>query len=192
MMWLTWRQFRAQAIVAGAFLVVLAVVLLVTGMQLSHLSDTSGFAACRSGCTSLASKFIDQLNAGGVDRGVFIAGIVLLYVVPGLIGIFWGAPLVTREIEARTFPLAWNQSVTRTRWLAVKLGLIGLAAMATAGLLSLIISWWAGPMDRAITLTGNNQGSADFARLDPLVFGARGIAPIGYAAFAFALGVVVG
>ena len=46
---------------------------------------------------------------------------VLLLAVPGLIGIFWGAPLVTRELEERTDRLVWNQSVTRTRWLAVKL-----------------------------------------------------------------------
>ncbi len=31
-----------------------------------------------------------------------------------------------------------------------------------------------------------------FTRLSPLMFGARGIAPIGYAAFAFALGVTAG
>ena len=33
--------------------------------------------------------------------------------------------------------------------MAVKLALIGLAAMVTAGLLSLLITWWAGPIDRA-------------------------------------------
>ena len=35
---------------------------------------------------------------------------------------FWGAPLLAREFETGTFRLAWTQSVTRTRWLAVKLG----------------------------------------------------------------------
>ena len=68
---------------------------------------------------------------------------------PGIIGIFWGAPLVARELEAGTFRLAWTQSVTRTRWLAVKLGVVGLASMAVAGLLSLMVTWWASPLDRA-------------------------------------------
>jgi hypothetical protein len=40
----------------------------------------------------------------------------------------WGAPLVARELEAGTFRLTWNQSITRTRWLAVKLTLTGAAA----------------------------------------------------------------
>ena len=69
---------------------------------------------------------------------------------PALIGVFWGAPLITRELEAGTHRLVWNQSVTRTRWLATKLGLTGLAAMAAAGLLSLAVTWWASPIDAAV------------------------------------------
>jgi len=77
--------------------------------------------------------------------------------------------------------LAWNQSVTRTRWLAVKLGLVGVASMATAGLFSLMVTWWAAPIDKVV-----------MNRITPELFPARGIAPIGYAAFAFALGVAAG
>jgi ABC-2 type transport system ATP-binding protein len=94
--------------------------------------------------------------------------------------------------QAGTFRLAWNQSVTRTRWLAVKLGLIGLAAMATAGLLSLVVGWWASPIDRALGLPAGRNGTSGINRFAPLLFGARGITPIGYAAFAFALGVTAG
>jgi hypothetical protein len=104
---------------------------------------------------------------------------VLVLVAPGLLGMFWGAPLVAREFEDGTFRLAWTQSVTRTRWMAVKLAVMGLASMAAAGLLSLVVTWWAGPLDRAAL----NQ----FATFDQ-----RGIAPIGYAAFAFTLGVLAG
>ena len=115
-----------------------------------------------------------------------------MYLVPALIGIFWGAPLIAREFETGTHRLAWNQSVGRTRWTAVKLGLIGAAAVATAGLLSLMIGWWASPIDQAMAL-GNQFGMGNhFPRLSPLVFAARGVAPLGYAAFAFALGVTAG
>ena len=58
----------------------------------------------------------------------------VVVVVPALIRLFWGAPLVSRELETGAFRLAWTQSVTRTRWLAVKLAAAGLAAMAVAGL----------------------------------------------------------
>ena len=119
-------------------------------------------------------------------------GIGVLYVVPAVIGLFWGAPLVTRELETGTFRLAWNQSVTRTRWLAVKLGLIGLASMAAAGLFSLMVTWWSSPIDRAAGFESGRNTASGVARLAPLLFGARDIAPVGYAAFAFALGVTVG
>ena len=47
----------------------------------------------------------------------------MLAVVPAVVGAFWGAPLVARELEAGTHRLAWTQSVTRGRWLATRLGL---------------------------------------------------------------------
>ena len=109
-----------------------------------------------------------------------------MLVLPALIGIFWGAPLIARELDAGTHRLVWNQSVTRTRWLAVKLGLIGLAAVAVVGLGSLAVDWWSDPIDKAAVAAHN------VSRIEPLLFGARGIAPMGYAAFAFALGVTLG
>jgi hypothetical protein len=104
---------------------------------------------------------------------------VLVLVAPALIGMFWGAPLAAREFEDGTFRLAWTQSVTRTRWMAVKLAVVGLACMAAAGLLSLVVTWWSSPLDRAAL----NQ----FATFDQ-----RDIVPVGYAAFAFTLGVLAG
>jgi hypothetical protein len=193
MIWLTWRQFRAQAIVAISALATLAIALAVTGPQLASMYGTSGIATCsaKSDCGAVVSKFISELKADSVYEALFYVGIAVLYAAPVAIGVFWGAPLVTREYEAGTLRLVWNQSVIRTRWLAAKLGLIGLAAIATAGLFSLIVSWWASPIDRAIQ-AGNSGGTIGFGRLDPLVFGASGIVPIGYAAFAFALGVTAG
>jgi hypothetical protein len=193
MIWLTWRQFRAQAWVASAALAVLAVVLAVTGFRLTHLYDTSGIAVCHAhgDCGTVINAFLNQAKAG-IYSVLFYGGAAVMYAAPAIIGIFWGAPLVTREIETGTFRLAWNQSVTRTRWMTVKLGLIGLAAMATAGLLSLMITWWASPIDGALGLPAGRNGTGDINRFTPLLFGARGITPIGYAAFAFALGVTAG
>lgn len=193
MIWLTWRQFRAQAWVASAALAVIAVALAISGVRLAHLYDASGIAACQAhgDCGTVVTAFLNQAKAG-IYGVLFYGGAVVVYAAPAIIGIFWGAPLVTREIEAGTFRLAWNQSVTRTRWTAVKLGLIGLAAMATAGLLSLMITWWASPIDDALGLPAGRNGPGGVNHLTPLLFGARGITPVGYAAFAFALGVSLG
>jgi hypothetical protein len=190
MTWLSWRQSRGQTVAAAAALAVLAIVLAVTGPNVAHLYDTSGIAGCHpaASCRFLADAFQNKL--AGTDAVVFFAGIVVLLVAPALIGVFWGAPLVTREIEARTLPLAWNQSVTRTRWMAVKLGLVGLPAVATAGLLSLMLTWWSSPIDTSLALSDTSK--VNLTRLGPTLFASRDITPVGYAAFAFVLGVAAG
>jgi hypothetical protein len=63
--------------------------------------------------------------------------------------------------------------------------------MAVTGLLSLAVSWWSSPIDRAVG-NGTQSGLFNLPRIVPAIFGARGVVPIGYAAFAFALGVAVG
>ena len=171
---LTWRQLRPSALGACGALLVVAALAVLTGPDLAR-TWTATLAACRpSGdCTAAAAAF------ARTDEGLRAALGTLVTVVPGLIGVFWGAPLVAREVEAGTFPLVWTQSVTRTRWLVVKLAVIGLAGMMVTGLLSAVVTGWAAPMDDA--------GAAVYA-----TFGQRDLAPVGYAALAFAIGVTAG
>ena len=200
MIWLTWRQFRAQAITAAAALAAFAIVAAITGSHLSSTYHSSGLATCHGGtCAGLASTFLSNLASGGgfaVVPGsdymiLYFLSILVILIAPAVIGTFWGAPLIARELEAGTFRLAWNQSITRTRWLAVKLTLIGAAAMAVTEAFSLIQAWWAAPIGKAVGLGG---GSSIFSetRFGVFVFPTHGITPLGYAAFAFALGVTAG
>ncbi|AWS46935.1 ABC transporter permease [Streptosporangium sp. 'caverna'] len=179
MIWLTWRQFRGSAVMTAAVLVILAVVLALTGPDLAS-RYSAGIAGCVSDDT--CERFFDRFFDG--YELLFVAVSFVVLALPALIGLFWGAPLITRELEAGTHLLVWNQSVTRGRWLAVKLGLIGLAAMAAAIASGLAVTWWSDPLDKSAV--------PDLALMAPLVFGARGIAPMGYAAFALVLGVTVG
>ncbi len=173
MTWLSWRQLRAQAASTYAAVVAAAVVLAITGPRLLDLARADG-------------NVFDRLS--GTDRGLFYGGIVIVALVPALIGAFWGAPLVARELEAGTHRLVWNQSVTRTRWLAAKLGTTTLAAAAAVGGLTLAASWWARPIDGATSSTRGGLPS----RLTPVAFAMRGVAPIGYTVFALMLGVTLG
>jgi hypothetical protein len=175
MIWFTLRQFRAQLVTTLAAFAVVGVALVVTGLQMANLYRSLGLPGCRDNCQPLLQRFVEQAQGK-----VYLAAIVQ-YVVPVLIGVFWGAPLFTREFEAGTHRLAWNQSVTRTRWLATKLVVLGLVSMATTGLLGLAISVWARRVDEAA-----------MDRITPFLFGARGVVPLAYAAFAVALGVSVG
>jgi hypothetical protein len=168
--WLSWRQLRIQALAAAVGVAAAAVVLAVTG---PHLADLTG-------------NVFDQLTRG--DRWLYNAGVVVLAVAPAVLGAFWGAPLVARELEAGTHRLVWTQSVTRRRWLATRLGLALLAAAVTMGVLALAVTWWASPLDG---LQSDTRGSLP-ARLTPVVFGMRGIVPVAYGVFAVALGVAIG
>src|SRR3984957_8835726 len=171
-----WLQARTQTAIAVAALAAAAVVAAVTGPRLLHFYDTQVLTChVANDCTSVTTAFLASY------RWMQVFAPILLLVLPALIGMFWGAPLVARELETGTFRMAWTQSVTRGRWLAVKLVLLGLASMAVTGLLSLILTWWFSPIDRI-----------QLNPLDPSLFGERGIAPVGYAAFAFALGATAG
>jgi len=166
------RMTRVQIFTAAAAIAVLAIVAAITGPHLAHLyAMTVGACGRRSAC--VAAALASQDSTLRLWLGV------LVVVVPGLVGMFLGAPLVAGELEDGTVSLAWTQSVTRARWLIVRLVVTGLASVGVAGLVSLIVTWWASPLDRA----GMNQFGS---------FDERGIVPLGYAAFAFMLGVTVG
>lgn len=169
-----WLQSRAQTITVAVLLAAIAVALAVTGPQLVHLYDTTVAGCSANGdCQGATTAFLQN------DHALRTLLNDLLVVVPAIIGLFWGAPLVARELEGGTFRLAWTQSVTRTRWLAIRLAVVGLASMAVAGLFSLMLTWWSSPLDRAL---GTPFSSFDY----------RDLVPAGYAAFAFALGVTAG
>jgi hypothetical protein len=169
-----WMQSRVQSLVAAIGLLAVAVALALTGPHLAQLYHSTVTSCTEAGdCANALNAFVRT------DAGLRTWLGVLVVTVPGLLGIFWGAPLVAREIEAGTYRLAWTQSVSRTRWLLTKLGLRGLISMATAGLLSLLVTWWASPLDRA-------------AQTAFSTFDGRDLVPIGYAAFAFVLGVTAG
>ncbi|WP_199443150.1 ABC transporter permease subunit [Umezawaea beigongshangensis] len=163
MTWLTLRQFRLSALAVSALLAVVAAALLAAGRPVVTV-----------GGPGLTPD----------DSTHYYLGLVVLHVFPAIIGAFWGAPLISREVESGTHRLVWNQGVTRTRWLLAKAGLIALAVVVVTGLLSLLVSWWASPVDAIATENGPAA-----LRIEPMIFGARGVVPVAHAVFAFALGV---
>ncbi len=175
MIWTAWRQFRAQAVI-GAIAFALAAAYLVL-LAVDVHSNYHALAACLAkGCgEGTIHAYKDRYNT------VIPVTDLLLLAVPAILGVFWGAPLISTELTAGTHRLAWKQSVTRSRWLAVKLAVVGLSAMAFAGMLGLLLTWAASPYDKI---------EAD--RFSSTVFGARDIVPFAAAAFAFTLGAAAG
>jgi hypothetical protein len=189
MIWMTWRQFRPAAIAAAAALVAVAAIVAATRPTLMSLYTSAGLPGCHAACGTDASNFFNAAQQSYTGK-IFWLGLGIMYLVPAVTGLFWGAPLIAREFESGTFRLAWSQSVTRARWATIKLVLVGAAAMLTAGLMSLLIGWWSSPLYQAANQGGPNVLSID--RLSAKLFATTGIVPVGYAAFAFALGATAG
>jgi hypothetical protein len=179
MTWVIWRQYRVTAAIAGAILTAFAVLFLITGLQ-----DATRWHAALASCTRNATcgdlGQIVSLTTGPVDGPVYTLTILTL-AVPLLFGMFWGSPAVARERETGTVQFAWTQSVTRRRWLSVKTGWLLLAGAVFGGAVAGIVSWWYAPLNAL----KQNQ-------FTPGYFDLQGIAPIGYAVFAVALGIAAG
>ena len=187
MIWLAWRQHRKQVLYTGAGLVVLAAMVIPTGLAMHHAFEQHGLAACIAAaghaesasanterCSLALKQFNNQFHTLATVGPLFI-------VLPLLVGMFWGAPLVAREIENGTHRLVWLQGISRRRWALVKVGLAGAVALTVAVGYGLGMSWWMDPLSQV-----GNSRFAYFA------FDMQGLAPIGYTAFAVALGVAAG
>lgn len=73
--------------------------------------------------------------------------------------------------------------MSRGRWLATKLGIFLIGAAVVAVGLTQVMTWWSAPIEGV---------QEDFGRLNPDVFDFRGVVPVAYTMFAFALGAAAG
>lgn len=162
MIWVTWRQHRAQTIACLIVFCAVAVFAITVGTSMRATFTSDGLPAClaRSGgasCPAVITSFVSQFN-----RSLIMIVSVPLLVIPGLLGIVVGAPLLGGELERGTWRLAWTQTVPRTRWLAAKLGLItGGLIIFGAGVTALVI-WSHAPLDQVVSRLGPSplSGSA--------------------------------
>lgn len=174
MTWLVWRQYRLQAAAAAVLLAGFAAVMVVSGLQMASQWHAM-LGSCTSGGGQNSCAEMPLGNAIGHDFEV------LSVIVPAILGIFLGAPLVASEIENGTNQYAWTQTVTRTRWLTIKAGWLLLAAAVWGGAVAALVTWWSGPRNAL-------YGDA----FQPNYFDVQGIVPVGYAVFATSLGIAAG
>ncbi|MEV4510373.1 transporter [Dactylosporangium sp. NPDC049525] len=179
MLWVTWRQHRAELFAAAVLLVLIAAPLLWTGFAMHAEYRADGVAGCvadpstRPGCEPLIQAFADRHAEWG-RRLMWTAFL------PALAGVFVGAPLLAREFEQGTWRLAFTQSVSRTRWTVTKLTLVGVTVAAMTATVAALLAWWRGPLDDI------------HGRLNATSFVIAGPSLTSAALFAFALGVLAG
>jgi hypothetical protein len=180
MIWVSWRQHRSQAITCLGLLVALAVfaILVSSSMRAAFSRDDLAGCLARSqgmGCPAQVGSFMDQFSSQ-----VNIAFWSVLILLPGLIGVVVGAPLLGRELEFGTWRMAWSQTVPRTRWLVTNLALVGGGLVVLGAAMTALISWYREPMDR---LTGHLINN---------VYDFEGLVFTAYIVCAFGLAVLAG
>jgi hypothetical protein len=183
--WLIWRQHRKQLVVTLVALVALAAVMVPSGLAIHRSAAELGLPECVRQATAMGTNS-HAICGSALERfselhvsGAFF-GVLLFVFAPLLIGLFWGAPLVAREVEQGTHRLVWTQGVSRQRWVLTKIAFVGVVALVISAVYGLGLSWWMAPLN----LTGSRFGYMSFDM--------QGVVPIGYTLFAVALGVFAG
>src|SRR5258708_36704381 len=112
MIWLSWRQHRTELLVAfllavgfGSGITLLTLLIQSDAAGVSHICRTTPGPLCLAAGNDFASQF-SLPNFLLYDS---------LLVLPGLAGIYIGAPLLAREFEQGTARLIWTQGITRRR-----------------------------------------------------------------------------
>src|SRR5690348_8328861 len=175
MIWLTWRQHRAAIVAIAVVVAILGTIFIVTGQQMANAFQQLGVADCLAhpthpNCRDIVGSFYD-------DYGGLVGISEWLNLLPALLGLLVGAPLVAREIEQGTHYLVWTQGISAGRWLAIKLAILFAVTITATLLLTVVMSWW------HATAWNQLQG-----HITPEMYDFEGIVPLAYAVFALALG----
>ncbi|MET9416664.1 ABC transporter permease subunit [Streptomyces klenkii] len=171
--WLVWRQHRT------AFAAVLLLTAAGCVNMLWQRHATLGWLD-----RARADSAVDLLDAFGQRYGgPFQDATWMMSLVPVVAGVFLGAPLIAGDRERRTAQLVTTQSVTRGRWLAVKLGTaVLITVVCSAALSAVFTSWWEPAHDLV--------NSGDWLSDD--VFFHTGPVPVAVALLHLAVGVALG
>ncbi len=177
MIWVSWREQRAETIVAGLIVAIMAALLVPSGLHMASAYDHDGLAACAGAHTS---PVCDQLVGSFTSRFDRLASLIdWLTLLPGIIGVLLAAPFVL-QLEHGTYRLDWTQSVSPRRWIVTKIGLAAGVALAASLVFIGLITWWREPLVR---LEG---------RMDNSVFDSVGTVVLGYTLFALGLALAIG
>jgi len=185
--WVTLRQRRGAIIGVSALLGSIAVYLLVMGIIQNNADAavTACHPAAAVRCQRLAQDF-SSTYWGGHNSALASGGAQtvssLMFVVPVLLGMFVGAPLIARELDTGTFRFAWTQGAGRTRWALSTLVLPALLLTAVTGAFTALFYWYFRPF----------LADGQVSEFLPLAFGLLGVAFAAWTLFAYALAAFTG
>jgi hypothetical protein len=177
--WVTWRQHRVALAGAVVLLGGFGLFMLISGLAMHSEYTRLGLSTCGKlsdpGCEVPLRIFQHEWGNWARQLPQFLTFL------PGLLGVFVGAPVVARELESGTFRFAWTQGRNRVQWIVAKLVLVGAVLTLLALGFSALFSWWYGPFGSLI----GRMGSGGAYEVAGIVFAARTL-------FGFMLGTLLG
>ena len=183
---LAWRlhRFELRILLVAAALLVVASLVIAWQTRVVRADELACYAAAPPPVEGSTGSTCPQFNDATalLESGRRLASGATT-VSPFVLGLFLGVPLVAREIESGTAPIAWTLARSRARWLVQRAApvLVGtlLVASAIAGtgeLLTAVAPW----------NEGVDPGFQDFGGRGPLLV-VRGVAVLGIGLAAGAL-----
>ncbi|MFI0784941.1 ABC transporter permease [Streptomyces lydicus] len=184
-LWLAWRQHRLVLGVLLAGAAATAVWCVVLRGRMAGAIDAHHLAGCSM--ISLVPHCADTQEAVIAFRAEFGSSLKLietgLFLLPAMIGLFIGAPLVARELETGTHQLVLTQSVGPLRWLAAKLALPAAFVLTAVSGLSAVFAW--------LWQVGGDEVSGSYW-YSTLGFAALGPVPVAHSLLGLVVGVLAG
>ncbi len=187
MIWLTWRQYRIEILLLVIGLLLVTAILLVTGTNIANHAHSIGNVSCASIKCQNANQALHAYIQGEDQGGAFGSSIFyslfqyVLLALPAIIGMFFGAQIVARELEQGTYRLIWTQSISWSRWLLVKVGGIVALLLCATIILCCLFLWWKTPVVPTL-----------YSLWDRTNYDVWSLPAIAYTLFAFTLGVCMG
>ena len=175
---LIWRQQRWELLILIGGTLLLAVALLAVAWQTGVTNHALAACARDQSGPTLAADCRSVVAWGNLLTTLGAILPLAATVAPFIVGLLIGAPLVAREIEKRTAPIAWSLSLSRRRWLlgrAVPMTLLVGVSLLALGMSSEVL---------VATNYPEGRGFMEYGSHGPLI-AARGVAIL-------ALGIVIG
>ena len=142
-----WLQHRGAIIGMFTLYVACAATILVgegsaRSMFAKYVADHCIAGAIRATCPTLSNNFANMKDP--ISSVVFV-----LEILPVIVGVFLGAPLVARELESGTYRFTFSQATSRTRYLVAAIAMLGVFVAVGGVVLGFLIAGWAHPFEVA-------------------------------------------
>ncbi|MFE7763144.1 ABC transporter [Streptomyces sp. NPDC057438] len=171
MNWLVWRQHRAAYWTMLAATAITVAVIVYQRQQMITYLDGYGYPDLKPG-------WEDKFDQGPLNSAARLLGLL-----PVLIGVFLGGPLLAGDLESGTAKLVNAQSASRVRWLATKLGMSALVVVVCTTAVSAAFTWWWSPV---------RSSSYALTWADPAGFDNSGPVPVALTLLTVVGGVAIG